>query len=278
MITVRHLLLAFFASPFLLMAFFAGCLSSVASGIVGSYVVIKRIVFIGGSIAHSVLGGMGLFLYLQRTFDIPWLSPLYGALIFAILSAYVIGFIHLNFKQREDTVIAAVWAFGMSIGVIFTSLTPGYNVELINFLFGNILWTTKSDLYLLMGLDLLLLLLTKIFHRHFLAICFDENQARLQLHAVDALYFLLLALIAITIVLLIQVIGAILVIAMLCLPPAIANLFTKRISSMIPLAIVLGFIFTFVGLFLSFLFNWPPGATIAVTSTSAYLLCMVVKK
>ncbi|GAB4187347.1 MAG: metal ABC transporter permease [Simkaniaceae bacterium] len=270
--------LDFFHSPFLLMAFFAGCLSSVASGIVGSYVVIKRIVFIGGSIAHSVLGGMGLFLYVNRTFSLPWLNPLYGALLFAILSAYIIGFIHLHFKEREDTVIAAVWAFGMSIGVIFTSLTPGYNVELINFLFGNILWTTKSDLYLLLGLDILLLTTARIFHRHFLAICFDEHQARLQVQTVDAIYFLLLSLIAVTIVLLIQVIGAILVIAMLCLPPAIANLFTKRISHMMPLAILLGVIFTFFGLYFSFLFNWPPGATIAVASTSVYLLCISRQK
>jgi zinc transport system permease protein len=166
----------------------------------------------------------------------------------------------------------------MALGVIFTSLTPGYNVELINFLFGNILWTTSKDIWLLGSLDLSLLVLTKIFHRHFMAICFDDQQARLQINGVNAIYFLLLSLIAITIVLLIQVIGAILVISMLCLPPAIANLFTRQISHMISLAIIFGVIFTFIGLLISYFFNWPPGATIAIASTSAYLVTVQIKK
>ena len=123
-------------NPFLLLALWAGLAASVASGVIGSYVVVKRIVSISGSIAHSVLGGMGAFLWLKRTYNLEFLTPLYGALFAGILSALIMGWIHLKYKEREDTVIAALWATGMSVGVIFIALTPGYNVELLNFLFG----------------------------------------------------------------------------------------------------------------------------------------------
>lgn len=268
----------FFQNPFLLMALFAGLAASVASGIVGSYVVVKRIVFISGSIAHSVLGGMGLFLYLRRTFDLPWLRPIYGALVAAIAAAFIIGWIHLHYKQREDTVIAALWASGMAVGVIFVSLTPGYNVELMNFLFGNILWTSGANLITLLILDAVVVAIVLLLHSKFLAICFDEKEAALQKIPVTSLYFLLLSLIAITTVLLIQVIGAILVIAMLTLPAAIAGSFTKRLSHMMLLAILIGSFFTFLGLFLSYVLNWPPGATISLTTTIAYLLHLPLKR
>ena len=256
---------------FLFMALFAGIAASIASGVVGSYVVVKRIVFISGSIAHSVLGGMGLFLYLNRTLNLPWLLPVHGALLAAIGSAFLIGWIHLNYRQREDTVIGAIWAFGMAIGVIFISLTPGYTAHLVHFLFGNILWASPTDIATLIVLDGIILAVAAIFHRRFLLICFDEEQARLQNLPVRGLYFLLLSLVAITTVILIQVVGAILVIAMLTLPAAIANTFSSRLSKMIFLAIIIGAIATTAGILLSFVLNWPPGATIALTSTLLYL-------
>ncbi|MEX0961991.1 MAG: metal ABC transporter permease [Simkaniaceae bacterium] len=268
----------FFQNPFLLMALFAGLLASVASGIVGSYVVVKRIVFISGGISHSVLGGMGLCLYLQRTYNLPWLNPIYGALLTALLAAYLIGWIHLNYHQREDTVIGALWASGMALGVIFVSLTPGYNVELMNFLFGNILWTTLPDLVTLLVLDAIIITIVLLLHTKFLAICFDEKQSFLQMLPVRPLYFLLLSLIAITTVLLIQVIGAILVIAMLSLPAGIAGSFTKRLSTMMILATLVSFFFTLIGLFTSYILNWPPGATISLTTTLAFLIHLPVKK
>lgn len=269
---------AFFANHFLRMALLASFGASVAGGVIGSYVVVKRIVFISGSIAHSVLGGMGVALYLNRTYHLPWLEPIYGALVAAIFSAFLIGTIHLYYKQREDTVIAALWALGMSIGVIFISLTPGYNVELTNFLFGSILWTSKADLYMLLGLDVLILAVTFLFHRRFLAICFDEDQAKLQGQPVKRLYFLLLSLVALTVVLLIQVVGAILVIALLCLPAAIANSFTHRLSKVMGLATILGLLISFLGMAVSFFLNWPPGATIALTATLLYFLNLTRRK
>lgn len=264
-----------FSHPFLPFSFLAGIAASITSGIIGSYVVVKRIVFISGSIAHSVLGGMGLFLWLKRTYDIAWMNPLHGALIAAILSAFLIGWIHLRHKEREDTVIAAIWSTGMAIGVIFVSLTPGYNVELMNFLFGNILWTSKSDLILLFSLAAFIALAALVFHTKFQAVCFDENQALLRGISVKKYYLFLLNLIAISVVILIQVVGAILVIAMLTIPAAIASSFNKRLSRMMGWAVILGCALTMIGLSTSYFLNWPPGATIALTAAAFYLMSLL---
>ncbi len=269
---------AFFSSYFIRMALFAGISASISSGIIGSYVVVKRIVFISGSIAHSILGGLGIALFLRRSYGWEWLEPLYGALVSAILSAWLIGWIRLNYKQREDTVIASLWAFGMALGVIFISLTPGYNAELMNYLFGNILWASRSDIYMLLALDVIVVITTVLFHRRFLAICFDEEQAQLQGQPVKLLYFVLLSLVAITVVLLIQAVGAILVIAILSLPAAIANTYTKRLSKMMTLAAVLAMGIAILGITLSYYLNWPPGATMALTATSLYLLNLSAKR
>lgn len=261
-------------NPFLWLALLAGLAASLASGVIGSYVVTKRIVSISGSIAHSVLGGMGLFLFLRRTYHLPFLTPLYGALLAGISSALLMGWIHLKYKEREDTVIAALWSTGMSIGVVFIALTPGYNVELLNFLFGNILWVTRGDIQLLLILDVFVLGMVALLYRRFLAICFDEEQSCLQGLPVKTLYLLLLCLVAISVVLLIQVVGAILIIAMLAIPAAIAGTLTRRLSTMMWLATLLGSIFTITGLYASYSLNWPPGASIALIAALAYALSL----
>lgn len=161
---------ALVSNPLFLSALIAGLLSSVVSGIIGSYVVVKRIVFISGSISHSVLGGIGFCLWLERAKGVEWISPLYGALVAAILSALIIGWIRLHYRQREDTVIAALWSVGMSVGVLFISQTPGFNVELTNYLIGNILWVSPADLYTLLALDLFIILSVLCLHKRFLAI------------------------------------------------------------------------------------------------------------
>lgn len=268
---------ALFSNPFLQMALFSGVLASIAGGIVGSYVVIKRIVFISGSIAHSVLGGMGLALFLQYKFNLPWLSPIYGAFVFAILSALLIGWIHLRFKEREDTVIAALWASGMALGVLLISLTPGSNPDLLNFLFGNILWTSHADVLLLIAADAIIVISVLAFHRKLLLVCFDEDQAKLQKIPTQRLYLYLLCLVALTTVLLIQVVGAVLVIAMLSLPAAIANRLTYNLPRLMITACILGIAFTAIGLVASYAYNWPPGATIALTATLAYLASLSIK-
>lgn len=265
---------ALLINPLLLYAVFAGLAASVVSGIIGSYVVVKRIVFISGSISHSVLGGIGFCLWLERAKGVEWVSPVYGALIAAIISALIMGWIRLHYRQREDTVIAALWSIGMAIGVLFISQTPGSNVELTNYLIGNILWVTHQDLILLSCLDILTLLVVLCLHKRFLAICFDEEQAVLQGLSVNSLYLLLLVLTAISVVLLIQVVGIILVMTMLTIPPAIANVFTSRLSVMMVIAVVISCIFCFSGTAAAYYLDWPLGATIALLAGVAYVFTL----
>jgi len=264
-------------NPFLSMALFAGLAAAFASGIVGPYVVSKRIVFISGSISHAVLGGIGIFVFLNYITGLTIFNPLIGSLVSAIFFGFIIGASHLYYKEREDTVIAAIWSFGMAIGVIFIAVVPNTNTQLMDFLFGNLLWAGPSELKMLLALDAFVLLVCLICHKRFLAISFDETQSYLQKQPVTFIYFILLTLVAITVVLMIQTIGAILVIAMLCLPAAVANLFTRQLSKMICLSVILSLFFTFIGIYLSYSFNWPPGATIALATALIYFLSLPLK-
>ncbi len=262
---------ALYTNPILLSAILAGLAASVVSGIIGSYVVVKRIVFISGSISHAVLGGIGFSLWLERVQGIAWISPLYGALAAALISAWIIGWIYLHYRQREDTVIAALWSIGMAIGIVFIARTPGSNVELANFLVGNILWVSPSDLWILLGLDLIVCAAVFCLHRKFLAICFDEEQARLQGIPVSRLYMLLLMLTAVAIVLLIQVMGVVLVMTMLTIPAAIANLLTTRLSYMMLAAVLISMGLCVGGIACAYHLDWPGGATIALLAGCVYV-------
>lgn len=269
---------ALISNPLLFSALIAGLASSIVSGIIGSYVVVKRIGFISGSISHSVLSGIGFCLWLDRAKGIAWISPLYGALAAAILSALILGWIHLYYRQREDSVIAALWSIGMAIGVLFISQTPGFNVELTNFLVGNILWVTPTDLNILFGLDLFILVTVLCLHKRFLAICFDEEQAQLQGVPVKGLYLMLLVLIAVSIVLLIQVVGILLVMTMLTIPAAIANQFTVRLSRIMLIAVLLSAAFCFFGSVAAYHLDWPTGATIALLTGIIYVISLFAAK
>lgn len=241
----------------------------------GSYVVVKRISFIAGSVSHSILAGLGLFLWLERVVGLVWASPLEGALIAGVISACLIGYIHMNYSQREDSVIAAVWSVGMALGILFIAATPGFNVELTNFLIGNILWVSPHDLKLLAVLDVVVVVSVILLHQKLLQICFDEDQARLQQLPVQKLYLFLLILVAISVVILMQVVGVVLVMTMLTLPPAIANLFTSRLSRMMILSVLLSALFSFLGTFLAFHLDWPVGATIALVAGASYVFSLL---
>lgn len=269
---------ALFHYPTLQMALLGAIGASFASGVIGSYVVVKRIVSLSGSIAHAVLSGLGAALYFRSQYDLLWLQPIYGALIAAIASASIIGFVHIFYKQREDAVIAMIWSIGMAIGVIFISQVPGYNVELMHYLLGNILWTTSTDLWILAGLNFVIFGIVFFYHHKFIQILFDDKQARLKKLPVVSLYLLLLVLIALSIVILIHVVGIILVLSMLALPPSIANCFTKKISMMMVIAIFLNILLSTGGLALAYKLNWPVGATIALFSGIVYLLSLRFKK
>lgn len=268
---------ALLSNSLLMAAFLAGLTASIVSGIIGSYVVVKRIVFIGGSISHAVLSGIGFCIWLEKTQGIEWASPLLGALVSALLSAFLIGWIHINHRQREDSVISAVWSIGMALGILFISQTPGFNVELTNFLVGNILWVSKTDLILLSILDGAMIAAAFFLHKKFLALCFDEDLVRLQGLSAKTLYMTLLGLAALTIVLLIQVVGIVLVMTMLTIPAAIANLMTGRLSHMIFLAIFISGVFCAAGNATAYYLDWPTGATIALLAGAGYVTSLVFK-
>jgi zinc transport system permease protein len=244
----------------------------------GTYVVARRITYIAGGIAHCVLGGMGAALYLQKTYGWSGLHPLYGALVAALLAAVVIGLVSLKARQREDTVIGALWAVGMAVGILFISQTPGYNENLMSYLFGNILMVTADQLWLIVGLDVLVVAAGLVFYNQFQAVCFDEEFARLRGVPVEFFYLLLLCLTALTVVLLVSVVGVIMVIALLTLPVAIANFFVRTLWQIMFLGTLLSMLFTSGGLVLSYRPNLPAGATIIILAGTVYLLVIGLRR
>jgi zinc transport system permease protein len=259
-------------------AVLAGVLAGVACGVVGTYVVVRRITYIAGGISHSVLGGIGAAVYFKTVFNLPWLEPMYGAVVAALASALIIGLVSLRARQREDTVISAIWAIGMAAGVLFIAKTPGYTTDITSYLFGNILFVTDYDLALVAILDVIVLGLCVLFYNQFLAVCFDEEFARVRGMRVDTYYLLLLVLTALTVVLLITVVGVVLVIALLTLPVAVAGHFARRLWTMMILAAVLTIILTFAGQAIAYSPDLPPGATIVVLAGAVYLVVAVLSR
>ena len=259
-------------------ALITGLLASVACGVIGTYIVVRRISYIAGGIAHCVLGGMGVAMYLQRTCDCPWLHPLYGAIAAALGAALIIGFVSLRWKQREDTVIGALWALGMAVGVLFIYSTPGYSEDLMSYLFGNILMVTPESIYLIAGLDVLVVALGLLFYNKFLAVCFDEEFAGVRGVNVEFYYLLLLCLTALTVVLLVTVVGIVMVIALLTLPAAVAGQFARSLRQMMILSAIFTAAFTTGGLALSYSPDLPAGATIIILAGAVYLVVTVGKK
>ena len=247
-----------------------GLLASVACGVMGTYVVVKRIVFISGGISHTVLGGMGIAYYYGY-------HPIHGAVVSALVAAVVIGLVSLRYHQYEDTIIGALWAIGMAVGILFIYKTPGYSIDLMSYLFGNILMVKRESVYLLASLDALIVVLVFLFYKRFLAVCFDEEYSQLQGIGVVTTYLLLLCLIALTVVILIQVVGIILVIALLTLPAATARYYARSLVQMMILASFLGAAFTTSGLIVSYQPDLPAGATIILIAGLAYLLATVFK-
>jgi zinc transport system permease protein len=263
--------------PFLRLALAAGLLSSIAFGILGPIVVAKRIGTIAGSISHSVLGGVGLALFLQHAMGWYWFSPTFGALAAAFLSAVVIWLVSQYGREREDTAIVAVWTVGMATGVLFLSLTRGF-VDPMSYLFGNILLITPGDILSIAVLDLLVVAFALLFHRSLLAVCFDEEFAGIRGLHTGALTLLMLVLIAATVVVFLPLVGTVLVIAMLTLPAAIAGLFSRHLWSMMVWSGVIGAVFTVLGVAVSFAGDLPTGATVVVLLGAVYLVLVVGRR
>jgi zinc transport system permease protein len=257
---------------FLQYALTAGLLASIACGIVGSYVVTRRISYVAGAISHFILGGMGAAKYLKVVHGWSWLTPLEGAVVSALVAAVIIGFVSIKAREREDTAIGALWAIGMAIGILCLSRTPGYNEDLMGYLFGNILMVTPGDLLLIAFLDLAVIAVSLLFYNQLLAVCFDEEFARLRGVNVQFFYLILLCLTALTVVLLVTVVGIVMVIALITLPAAMAGHFTNTLWRMMLLAAGVCAAATSVGLAVSYGPNLPAGGTIIVIAGAAYLV------
>jgi zinc transport system permease protein len=264
--------------PFMQYALLAGVLASVACGVIGTYIVVRRITYIAGGIAHCVLGGLGAAVYLQKVHGWTWLHPLFGAVAAALAAALIIGFVSLRWKQREDTVIGALWAVGMAVGVLFIWRTPGYSENLMSYLFGNILMVTPESLYLIAALDVLVVTLGLLFYNKFLAVCFDEEFAGVRGVNVEFYYLLLLCLTALTVVLLVTVVGIVMVIALLTLPAAVAGNFSKSLRQMMVFSAIFTAAFTTGGLALSYSADVPAGATTIVLAGAVYLVVTIGRK
>jgi zinc transport system permease protein len=262
--------------PFIRYALIAGVLSSLSFGIIGSFVVVKRISYIAGAISHAALAGIGAALFFQHRFVNGTISPLLGAVVAALLAALVIGFVSIRQNEREDTIIGAIWAIGMAIGLLFIARTPGY-VDPMSYLFGNILLVGKQELTLIILLDLLVAAVGILFYPQFLALSFDEEYTRLRGIKTRLYYIMLIFLVALTVVLMVTVVGIVMVIALLTIPAATAGLFSKKLWQMMIFAAILCALFTILGLGTSYVLDLPSGSTTIVMAGGVYLIGLLVK-
>ena len=262
---------------FLRNALLVGILASISFGIVGTYVVTKRISYLAGAISHSAFGGIGAALYLKHALGLSWLTPMVGAVTSAVAAAIIIGLVSIHAREREDTVIGAIWSVGMAAGLIFIDLTPGY-FEITSFLFGDILLISSRDITLVLVLDLFIVGITLLFYNRLLAVCFDDEFASLRGVHAHGYYIFLLCLTALTIVLLVRIVGIVMVIALLTLPAAVAGKFTSRMWQMMVLAIFFCMLFNTAGLAFSFSRGLSSGPSIILIAGMTYLLVMAFRK
>lgn len=247
-------------------AIIAGILVSIACGIIGSLVVVNRIVFLAGGVAHSAYGGVGLAFYFG------WPVLLCTTVVSLIVSG-IMASITLKKNERTDTVVGVLWASGMALGIILLDLTPGYNVDLMSYLFGSILTVSWNDINVMIVLNSVILLLIMALYRHFLAMSFDEEYASTRGLPVLLLYFILLAMVAVSVVMIIRVVGLILVIALLTIPPYLAERFSNSLGKMMIVATMWSMLFCIVGLFISYRFDITSGASIiAVASVTFFII------
>jgi len=241
----------------------AGILVSLVCGVIGSLVVVNRIVFLAGGIAHAAYGGIGLAFFMGW----PYVA---GTLGVSVVSAGIMAAVTLRARHRVDAMVGVIWAVGMASGVILLDLTPGYNADLMSYLFGSILAVPASDLWQMGAIAVGVVITVTFYYNDFLAMSYDDEFARLRRVPVTFLYCLLLVMIALTVVMIIRVVGLILVIALLTIPPFIAEKFTGSLRAMMVVASLLSCIFTVSGLWLSYLLNLTSGATIILVAAVGF--------
>ena len=252
-------------------ALLAGLLAIVICGVMGTMVVVNRIVFLSGGIAHAAFGGIGL------AFFFGW-HYMVGTISFSIVAALIMAVITLKAKHRADTIIGVIWAIGMAIGIILLDLTPGYNVDLMSYLFGSILTVPDSDIWMMVGVGAVILAVFIYFYNDYLALSYDEEFAQIRGVSVKTLYILMTVMLALGIVMVIQVVGLILVIALLTIPPYIAEKFSKSLFQMMVLSSMLSALFTVGGLWFSYEFNLTSGASIILVAGIGFLISLGVER
>ncbi len=250
-------------------AVFAGLLASILCGIIGSFVVVNRLIFLAGGIAHAAYGGIGIAFF----FGIPYI---YGTIGVSLAAAFIMTAVTIKAKNRQDTFIGVLWAVGMAMGVILIDLTPGYHVDLMSYLFGSILAVPSADIRWMAGLGAVTLVLTILFYRDILAISYDAEFARLRGVPVNLLYFIYIALVAVSIVFIIRVVGLILVIALMTIPPYIAEKYVRSLMMMMVLSVLLSVVFNMTGLWVSYHMDLTSGATIIMVAATGFFISLGV--
>lgn len=249
-------------------AIIAGVVVSITAGIIGSLIVVNRMVFLAGGIAHAAYGGVGLALFAG-------IPVFFGTTLFAVLSALFMAFVTLYQREKTDIFIGLIWAVGMAIGIILVDLTPGYNVDLMSYLFGSILAVERSDLYFMGALLASVLFVITFWYRDILAVSYDSEYASLSGINVKFFYLLILVLSALSVVIAIKVVGLILVIALLTIPIYIAQRLSSSLFGMMLVSGATASLFTLAGLWLSYSFDLTSGATIILVSAAALMLFML---
>lgn len=260
-----------FQYDFIQNAVIAGVLISIAAGIIGSLVVVNKLTFLTGGIAHSSYGGIGIAIYLG-------LPVLFGATVFAIITAVIISMLTLNKRNRVDSLIGLMWAFGMAIGIIFVDLTPGYNVDLMSYLFGSIIAVSSADIWYMAILDIFVISIVMIFYKEILAVSYDSEFAELRGINTKFFYTLILILASLCVVAAIKAVGLILVIALLTIPTYLAEAFANRLSTMMIISSILATMFTIIGLGISYFYDISSGASIIITAVTLLTIVKLIKK
>ena len=275
-------MLAFFRDlwsyPFLANAVLASVLAAIAAGLTGSLVVVRRSTYLAGAVSHSILAGLGLARLLQRRFGFDALTPMMGAVLTAVAVALLLAWLTARGRHRSDTVLSAVWTGGMALGVSFVAATPGYQDDLMSYLFGSLLLVSGPDLVWMAIADAVILGVMIACYNRFLAIAFNEELARLRGVRTAVYEVVFYVLTALTVVLLVRVAGIVLAVALLTLPAAAAGLVTRRLDRMMAAAVGIGIGVSLLGLAVSYGPGWPPGATIVEIAIAVYLLAAGIKK
>jgi zinc transport system permease protein len=252
-------------------ALLAGLLASIICGVMGTLVVVNRIVFLSGGIAHAAFGGIGL------AFFFGW-HYMAGTIGFSLVAALVMAIVTLKAKHRADTIIGVIWAIGMAVGIILLDLTPGYQADLMGYLFGSILTVSDSDIWMMLGFGAAIVGIVIYFYNDYLALSYDEEFAQIRGVPVKSLYFLMTVMLAVGIVMIIRVVGLILVIALLTMPPYIAEKYASSLIKMMILSSMLSAVFTVTGLWISYELNLTSGASIILVAGVGFVVSAGFKR